>query len=205
MQCVITGDILHEELDISSIKSNEAIPDYGPCMECDISILTEDPLRLLILNVCGDIIHRTCAKKIHKDGTLFCSCEKADNSDPLLPFQYSIVDYDGREKSSLINLKNLGYNILKSLNDETVGDIDFPELGSCSECGNDILISPLKVFLYLTCGHIFHRLCIEKKLFLGTPSACSAPTLMPLVSFPICQYLIPERPLNQVEFHLYPT
>ncbi|CAB4441329.1 unnamed protein product [Rhizophagus irregularis] len=140
----LPGDILHEELDISSIKSNEAIPDYGPCMECDISILTEDPLRLLVLNVCGDIIHRTCAKKIHKDGTLFCSCEKADNSDPLLPFQYSIVDYDGREKSSLINLKNLGYNILKSLNDETVGDIDFPELGSCSECGNDILISPLK-------------------------------------------------------------
>ena len=77
-------------------------------------------------------------KKNHKDGTLFCSCEKADNSDPLLPFQYSIVDYGGREKSSipeserpsLINLRNLGYNILKSLEDKTVRDIDFPELGS---------------------------------------------------------------------------
>ncbi|CAI2189810.1 8473_t:CDS:2, partial [Funneliformis geosporum] len=142
------------------------IPDYGPCMECDIPILTEDPSRSLVLNVCGDMIHRTCANKIHKDGTLLCSCGKADNSDPSLPFQYSIVDYDGREKSSiseserpsLINLKNLGYNILKSLDDETVGDIDFPELGSCSECGNDILI-----------------LCIEKKLFIGTSSACPAP------------------------------
>ncbi|POG62620.1 hypothetical protein GLOIN_2v1694915 [Rhizophagus irregularis DAOM 181602=DAOM 197198] len=61
-------------------------------------------------------------------------------------------------------------------------------------------MSPLKAFSYLTCGHIFHRLCIEKKLFLGTPIK-----LMPLVSFPIRQYLIPERHLNQVEFHLYPT
>ncbi|PKY41808.1 hypothetical protein RhiirA4_396535 [Rhizophagus irregularis] len=195
-------DILREELDISSIKSNEAIPDYGPCMECDIPILTEDPPRSLVLNVCGDMIHRTCAKKIHKDGTLLCSCGKADNSDPLLPFQYSIVDYDGREKSSiseserpsLVNIKNLGYNILKSLDDETVGDIDFPELGSCSECGNDILMSPLKAFSYLNVRTYFSQ------LFLGTPIK-----LMPLVSFPIRQYLIPERHLNQVEFHLYPT
>ncbi|CAB4384263.1 unnamed protein product [Rhizophagus irregularis] len=129
------------------------------------------------------MIHRTCAGKIHKDGTLLCSCGKADHSDPLLPFQYSIVDYGGREKSSipeserpsLVNLRNLGYNILKSLEDKTVRDIDFPELGSCSECGNDILMFPLKAFSYLSCGHIFHRLCIENRLFLGTPSACPAP------------------------------
>ncbi len=175
-------DILHEELDISSIKSNKAISDYRSCMECDIPILTEDPPRSLILNVCGDMIHQTCVKKIHKDGTLFCSCRKVDNSDLLLPFQYSIVNYDGKEKSSiseskklsLVNLKNLGYNILKSLDDETIGDIDFSELGSCSKCDNDILISPLKAFSYLTCRHIFHRLCIKKKLFLDTPSACPA-------------------------------
>jgi hypothetical protein len=71
------------------------------------------------------------------------------------------------ERPSLVNLKNLGYNILKSLDDKTVGDIDFPELDSCSECGNEILMSPLKVFSYLTCGHIFHRLCIEKNFFLA--------------------------------------
>ncbi|CAB4494024.1 unnamed protein product [Rhizophagus irregularis] len=47
------------------------------------------------------------------------------------------------ERPSLVNLKNLEYNILKSLDDETVGDIEFPELDSCSECGNDILMSPL--------------------------------------------------------------
>ncbi|CAB4375473.1 unnamed protein product [Rhizophagus irregularis] len=79
------------------------------------------------------------------------------------------------ERPSLVNLKNLGYNILKSLDDETVGDIDFPELDLCPECDNDILMSPLKAFSYLTCGHIFHRLCIEKKLFIGTSSACPAP------------------------------
>ncbi|UZO24851.1 uncharacterized protein OCT59_017145 [Rhizophagus irregularis] len=45
------------------------------------------------------------------------------------------------ERPSLVNLKNLGYNILKSLDDETVGDIEFPELDSCSKCGNDILMS----------------------------------------------------------------
>ncbi|GBB96095.1 hypothetical protein RclHR1_26800001 [Rhizophagus clarus] len=152
-------------------------------MECDIPILTEDPPRSLILNVCSDMIHQTCAEKIHKDRTLLCSCGKADHSDPLLPFQYSIVDYGDREKSSipeserpsLVNLRNLGYNILKSLEDKTVRDIDFPELGSCSECGNDILMFPLKAFLYLSCGHIFHRLYIENRLFLGTPSACPAP------------------------------
>ncbi|PKY50301.1 hypothetical protein RhiirA4_466708 [Rhizophagus irregularis] len=72
------------------------------------------------------------------------------------------------ERPSLVNLKNLGYNILKSLNDKTVENIDFSELNSYSECGNNILMSPLKAFSYLTCGHIFHRLCIEKKLFLST-------------------------------------
>ncbi len=176
-------DILRKELDISSIKSNETISDYGLYIECDIPILTEDPPKSLILNVYSDMVHRTCAKKIHKDGTLFCLCGKADNSDPLLPFQYSIVNYDGRGKSSIseserpsfVNLKNLRYNILKSLDNETVRDIDFSELDSCFKCDNDILMSPLKAFLYLICEHIFHRLCIEKKLFLGTSSTCPAP------------------------------
>ncbi|PKC66411.1 hypothetical protein RhiirA1_512203 [Rhizophagus irregularis] len=196
-------DILREEPDFSSIKSNNTILDYGPCGECDIPILTEDPPRLLVLNVCDDMIHRTCAKAMYKDGTLLCSCDMADNSDPLLPFQYSIVDYGGREKSSIsgserlsfVNLKNLGYNILKSLEDKTVRDITFPKLDLCSECGNDILMSPLKAFLYLTCGHIFHKLCIEKKPFLDTPSTCLAPSCK--------KNLIPGGALNQAEFHLY--
>ncbi|CAG8585378.1 20493_t:CDS:2 [Rhizophagus irregularis] len=91
-------DILREEPDFSSIKSNNTILDYGPCGECDIPILTEDPPRLLVLNVCDDMIHRTCAKAMYKDGTLLCSCDMADNSDPLLPFQYSIVDYGATQQ-----------------------------------------------------------------------------------------------------------
>ncbi|RIA83058.1 hypothetical protein C1645_834378 [Glomus cerebriforme] len=77
-------------------------------------------------------------------------------------------------------LRNLGYNILKSLEDKTVRDINFPELGSCPECGNDILKSPLN--------------CIENKLFLGTPSTCPAPGCGKNAN-----------PLNQVESHLYPS
>ena len=34
---------------------------------CDIPILTEDPPRSLVLNVCGDMIHRTCAKTMYKE------------------------------------------------------------------------------------------------------------------------------------------
>ncbi|CAB5372713.1 unnamed protein product [Rhizophagus irregularis] len=52
-------DILREELDISSIKSNEAIPDYGPCMECDIPILTEDPPKSLVLNADNSYLSNT--------------------------------------------------------------------------------------------------------------------------------------------------
>ena len=32
----LSEDILREEPDFSSIKSNEAIPDYGPCMEWNV-------------------------------------------------------------------------------------------------------------------------------------------------------------------------
>ena len=69
-------DNLRGEPDFSSIKSNDTIPDYGSYGKCDNPILTEDPPRSLILNVCGDI----------------GSCGMADVSDPLLPFQYKTVD-----------------------------------------------------------------------------------------------------------------
>ncbi|GES96015.1 hypothetical protein GLOIN_2v1770914 [Rhizophagus clarus] len=77
----------HLPPDFSSIKSNEAIPDYGSCQECEIPILTEDPPRSLVLNVCGDVIHRTCANKVDNRGALPCSCGVVDDSDPLLPLE----------------------------------------------------------------------------------------------------------------------
>ena len=67
-------DILREEPDFSSIKSNNTIPDYGPCGECDVPILTEDPPRSLVLNVCGDVIHWTYVNESDKRGVLYCSC-----------------------------------------------------------------------------------------------------------------------------------
>ncbi|RGB22797.1 hypothetical protein C1646_38097 [Rhizophagus diaphanus] len=82
-------DILREEPDFSSFKMNEAIheaiPDNRPCGDCDMSIFSEDLSRSLIMNVCGDIIHRTCANKVDNRGALPCSCGVVDDSDPLLP------------------------------------------------------------------------------------------------------------------------
>ncbi|PKC65069.1 hypothetical protein RhiirA1_395579 [Rhizophagus irregularis] len=60
-----TEDIL-EKPGFSLIKSNKAITGYEPCEECDISILTEKPPRLIILNVWYDIIYQTCAKELIK-------------------------------------------------------------------------------------------------------------------------------------------
>src|SRR2546430_2537877 len=73
------------------------------------------------------------------------------------------------------NIRNLGYNILKNLDDELVRDKEISELGPCSECTNDILVFPLKAFTVLSCGHLFHRLCIEKKLLVSRPDVCPFP------------------------------
>ncbi|CAI2191568.1 13596_t:CDS:2, partial [Funneliformis geosporum] len=47
--------------------------------------------------------------------------------------------------------------------DESVRDMEVPELGPSSECNNEILILPIKAFTVFSCGHVFHRLCIERK------------------------------------------
>src|SRR3954454_4903297 len=73
---------------------------------------------------------------------------------------------------SLNNLKNLAYNILKNLEDESVRDMEVPELGSCLECNNEILILPIKVFMVLSCGHVFYRECIKKNFLLTQQNNC---------------------------------
>jgi hypothetical protein len=65
-------------------------------------------------------------------------------------------------KPSLINHRNIAYNILKYLEDDMVENKEILELGQCSECTNNILTSPIKALTILSCGHIFHRPCIEK-------------------------------------------
>ncbi|PKY60284.1 hypothetical protein RhiirA4_483828 [Rhizophagus irregularis] len=78
-------------------------------------------------------------------------------------------------KLSLINHRNIAYNILKYLEDDMVKNKEIPELGQCSECTNNILISPIKALTILSCGHIFYRPCIEKQLLHTKPSTCPFP------------------------------
>ncbi|RGB25082.1 hypothetical protein C1646_772230 [Rhizophagus diaphanus] len=78
-------------------------------------------------------------------------------------------------KLSLINHKNIAYNILKYLEDNMVKNKEIQELGQCTECTNNILSSPIKAFTILTCGHIFHRPCIEKQLLHTKPSTYPFP------------------------------
>ncbi|CAG8797959.1 18134_t:CDS:2 [Dentiscutata erythropus] len=70
------------------------------------------------------------------------------------------------------NIKILAYNILKTFKDGIIKGKKITELRPCSKYDNDILISPLKAFTYLACRHLFHRLCIEKKLLLTVPNTC---------------------------------
>src|SRR6266542_876774 len=91
----------------------------------------------------------------------------------------SIANMSGLDQSSsepsLSNIRNLGYNILKNLDDDLVRDKEISDLGPCSECTINILTRPFKAFTTLSCGHVFHRLCIEKKLLLTKPGTCPFP------------------------------
>src|SRR5438045_7555419 len=78
-------------------------------------------------------------------------------------------------ESSFDNHRKLAYNILKNLEDDIVVDKEIPELDQCSECNNEILTRPSKVITILSCGHTFHRICIEKKLLLTMPNTCPFP------------------------------
>lgn len=73
---------------------------------------------------------------------------------------------------SLSNIRNLAYNILKKLGDDTVKDKEFTELAKCPECDKDVLSPDFEAFTVLSCGHIFHRECIEKTLLLTRQSYC---------------------------------
>src|SRR5437764_2455103 len=77
--------------------------------------------------------------------------------------------------SSLDNHMKLAYNILKNLEDDIVVDKKIPELDQCSECNNEISTRPPKAITILSCGHTFHRICIEKKLLLTMPNTCPFP------------------------------
>ncbi|CAH1768955.1 4929_t:CDS:1, partial [Entrophospora sp. SA101] len=60
-------------------------------------------------------------------------------------------------------LRTLALNILKNGHPESIAsNIDIPELEPCSICNEEIFLHIFKKsFTVLTCGHIFHRLCLE--------------------------------------------
>ncbi|PKK58120.1 hypothetical protein RhiirC2_763589, partial [Rhizophagus irregularis] len=90
------------------------------------------------------------------------------------PESYQVPETQPPHPSLTIH-RNLSYSILKYLKDEIVGDKEILELGPCSECTNNILSLPIKALTILSCGHIFHRLCIEKQLLYIKPSICPYP------------------------------
>ncbi|CAJ0645992.1 4490_t:CDS:2 [Entrophospora sp. SA101] len=59
--------------------------------------------------------------------------------------------------------RTLALNILKNDHPESIAsNIDIPELEPCSICNEEFFLHLLKKsFTVLTCGHIFHRLCLE--------------------------------------------
>jgi hypothetical protein len=80
MECIIITSTQSSDIYKYATSSQQSpkhtIPDDTSYGKCDNPILTEDPPRSLVLNVCGDI----------------GSCGMADVSDPLLPFQYKTID-----------------------------------------------------------------------------------------------------------------
>ncbi|PKY44228.1 hypothetical protein RhiirA4_140631 [Rhizophagus irregularis] len=45
----------------------------------------------------------------------------------------------------------------------------------CLVCINEILMIPIKAFTVLSYGHVYHRLCIEKKLLHTSTGVCQFP------------------------------
>ncbi len=77
--------------------------------------------------------------------------------------------------SSLPNLRNLAYTILKNLGDEIVNGKEFAELGKCLQCDKEILSLNFEAFTVLLYGHIYHRGYIEKNYLLMQKNKCFFP------------------------------
>src|SRR6266496_4028669 len=77
--------------------------------------------------------------------------------------------------SSLPNLRNLAYSILKNREDKIVSGKEFTELGKCSQCDKEILSLNFEAFTVLSCGHTYHRGCIEKNYLLTQKNKCLFP------------------------------
>lgn len=70
------------------------------------------------------------------------------------------------------DLRTFAYSILKNLNDEIVRDKEFIELDTCSECDKKIIMHNYEPLTILSCAHVYHRYCIEKKFSRTYPNIC---------------------------------
>ena len=76
-------------------------------------------------------------------------------------------DYSLRQQ----RLKTLALNIIKDYPGTLISDVNIPELEKCLKCDKEILTNP-KSITTLVCGHMFHRMCIEKNFMYTSTSAC---------------------------------
>lgn len=65
---------------------------------------------MLILNVCDDIIHQTCAGKPNKRSVLECSCDVVDDKDLLLSLEKEINmnEKNNKDKVELAQTEEIG-------------------------------------------------------------------------------------------------
>ena len=101
------------------------------------------------------------------------------NEDPVDRLQCYINSFFSRPRPgitirmTLSSIRNLAFNILKKLEDDTVKGVEFTELEKCPQCDKDILSPSFEAFTVLSsCGHVFHRECIEKTLLLTRQNNC---------------------------------
>ncbi|RHZ81559.1 hypothetical protein Glove_118g4 [Diversispora epigaea] len=120
-------------------------------------------------------IHSKPKKKRNKNKQLYENIRKYVKVRSSRTYLFYVGIMLRTEKVLTTNLKNLAYSILKTFNDDVIKNKKFSELPNCVECDKKIFSTPNKVFTSLVCGHVFHRICIEKKLLLTKPNGCLFP------------------------------
>ncbi|RGB38020.1 hypothetical protein C1646_756167 [Rhizophagus diaphanus] len=88
-----------------------------------------------------------------------------------------IIDIKPVDLNHLINARSEGISILQDVSIQHTKpclqhpketkrqDADFAELEKCLQCDKDILSPSFEAFTVLSCGHLFHRECIENTLY----------------------------------------
>ncbi|CAG8754200.1 6259_t:CDS:1, partial [Acaulospora morrowiae] len=78
--------------------------------------------------------------------------------------------------AEIFQLEALSLNYLRSQNISVIPDSDrIPKLHPCKLCNKSILNFRFEAFTILACGHIPHRLCIEKHIMQGGVRRPSCP------------------------------